>query len=826
MSVATALTLKDIDDARKDPARIPDIVDRLIEASFPIAIKAGLFHARPKLEPVAQNHGLDWQDLTEAFNALTWQQIKSLAKGAPEDLLNALLAASFPVARKAALFHLRPKLEPKVVPHGVTWEAVVGAAESFSIEDLKRGASDPDFLLDKMLAAAFPIAKMIALDHSKPYLEPSIQRIGLEWTDITALAEALELNDLKNAATGDSEALIRNLLLKSVPLAIKSALFLLKPRLLPLLEARGISWTQVAAIKFTLAEIETANLDVLLAKIVAETSVKKNRRVLITQKPDGRRVWQQQSRHGLATRRSVMQKVHQSDSGLAADHRRFLKKIIKSAKSATKHVAKSAENIGSKVVDAASNAGNEVKGLARDLEKAAADSNQKWQEAQKKFNEAKRDAEKGFNALKSLNGQDLVDGCIALETKIENAVTFDFGPFGKSSIASELQKQFSSLGCQSVIDEFNKMKVQLKAAAEEMAAAAKEFGDHLEKAWESIQNGLTVTAEAWAKILVAPTLRCASKRSKLGLGTNLVIGIDVNAFGMQKSVTLQLLPVPQSQMCKREEFSYTMETLLDKDPASKVQWMVFEPAINDVQFPCIKDQTKKTGAAAIAAANTKAVMQMACDSRCYVLVDGITRMVVNQNQAHQLQFERGSQISVIAVKNGDWAGMISEIDGKPTSASSWKCRTFQEEQKKLSWADFDKGPPATLYIPQAWSRKEFDDSVWSSAVSGDHPWGNISGISKSSRWVWSEKPGSKVNNMVVFCRYQQAPKTIKVACDDFCYVFVNGQKVATVRENLASSSKGPTEVQYVQGSQIAVVGVNIYGYAGAGAMMVRQFFCK
>jgi len=281
---------------------------------------------------------------------------------------------------------------------------------------------------------------------------------------------------------------------------------------------------------------------------------------------------------------------------------------------------------------------------------------------------------------------------------------------------------------------------------------------------------------------------------------------------------VQLLPVPKSTMCKRESFSYSMESMIDDDPEAKVQWMVFEPAIGDTQFPCIKDKMKSVGSAS----NVKPVMKMACDNRCFVIVDGIVRMVVNNKDVQQLQYERGSQISVIGVTDGAWAGMISEIDGLPTKASSWKCRTFAEEQKALSFADFDEGIPAALNIQQAWTLTDFDDSSWQFPVAGYHPWSlhnKIQGISKESEFIWTEQLDS-VSSMVVFCRYQNSPNKMKIACDDICYIFVNGQKVATAAWNLASSSTGPTSVEYPAGSQIAVVGVNI---GGPGAIAVRQF---
>lgn len=550
MSVVDALTLDDIDQALDNPA---GILDKLLESSFPIAKKAALFHSRPDLEPVAESHGLDWQDITIACDALTLDLIRSFPTEAPENLIRILLAASFPVARKSALFHLRPVMEPKLQPHGIPWHAVEGAIESFTLEDLERGASDPDSLVDKMIDAALPIAKITALFHARSVLEPHVQSIGLEWSDLSAIVEEIELSDLEEAATGNVDALISNLLLNSVPLAIKSALFLLKPRLLPLLESRGISWIQATSVEFTLVELEAGDLDVILAKIVAEHSAASNRRVMIARKPNGKRVWQQSSRHGLTTRRRLMQKVYQAETGLGADHRRFFKKLKKAATksgSAIKKVAtagvKSAEKIGGKIVDQVSKAtGVDVKGIFKEVADAVSDPMKQYEEALRKFKEAKKDAQKGFAALKSLSGQDLVDGCMTLQKKIESAAVFDLSAvgLGKVRMADEFEKQFGSLGCQQLLDEIKKMQQLMEDAAAELEKAAEDFGDHLSEAWDQIQQGLTVTAEAWAKILVAPTLRCASKRSKLGIGTNLVIGLDVNAFGMQKSLTLQVRSV-------------------------------------------------------------------------------------------------------------------------------------------------------------------------------------------------------------------------------------------------------------------------------------------
>ena len=52
---------------------------------------------------------------------------------------------------------------------------------------------------------------------------------------------------------------------------------------------------------------------------------------------------------------------------------------------------------------------------------------------------------------------------------------------------------------------------------------------------------------------MAPTLRCPAKKGAFSVGLNFVMGVDVSAFGFQKSVSMQLIPVPgpNGETCKR-----------------------------------------------------------------------------------------------------------------------------------------------------------------------------------------------------------------------------------------------------------------------------------
>ena len=86
---------------------------------------------------------------------------------------------------------------------------------------------------------------------------------------------------------------------------------------------------------------------------------------------------------------------------------------------------------------------------------------------------------------------------------------------------------------------------------------------------------------------MAPTLRCPAKKGAFSVGLNFVMGVDVSAFGFQKSVSMQLIPVPgpNGETCKRIGKPSGLSIYNLKSEMH--EFMMLEPKIGGQSIPCI-----------------------------------------------------------------------------------------------------------------------------------------------------------------------------------------------------------------------------------------------
>jgi hypothetical protein len=101
------------------------------------------------------------------------------------------------------MVYLRPVLEPHLRKQGLEWADIIPVLEEVdSIEELKAAVEEPAAFLEQLAKASSPAAKKLAIVHLKPVLEPHLRKRkrGLRWSDIVPVLEEVDsLQELKAA---------------------------------------------------------------------------------------------------------------------------------------------------------------------------------------------------------------------------------------------------------------------------------------------------------------------------------------------------------------------------------------------------------------------------------------------------------------------------------------------------------------------------------------------------------------------------------------------------------------------------------------------------
>jgi len=183
-------------------------------------VKQALEEAREVFEPKLEEHGLTFDDALSVVRVIT---VEDLAAGDVDSIMTRMLAASLPLAKKSACHHLRTPLEPRLAEHGLTWEDFLTVVDAVTLEQLKEAVDDPEtFLTETVLEISIPLAKKVALFHARAVLEPELTANGLSWDDALTVLYALDLDDLRQAASNPMD-IPDKLIAISVPLAKKVA---------------------------------------------------------------------------------------------------------------------------------------------------------------------------------------------------------------------------------------------------------------------------------------------------------------------------------------------------------------------------------------------------------------------------------------------------------------------------------------------------------------------------------------------------------------------------------------------------------------------------
>jgi hypothetical protein len=239
----------------------PDVfLKELLVAAGPAGKKVALAKLRPALADRLKEKGLEWDDVAPAIELMCTVTELTDAVSNPGAFVQKLVTAAGPAGKKIALATLRPKLEPELAKlrPPLTWEDVSPAIDLISsIEQLKIAVEDPGLFMQKLTNAAGPAAEKIAMAHLKVVLLPLVERVGMDWEDVLPAIELLTSIEELQEALVNPNVFLGHLLAAAGPAGKKIAIAQLRPVLTPLLEENGLSWDDAQAAIDMLATVES-----------------------------------------------------------------------------------------------------------------------------------------------------------------------------------------------------------------------------------------------------------------------------------------------------------------------------------------------------------------------------------------------------------------------------------------------------------------------------------------------------------------------------------------------------------------------------------------
>jgi fructose-specific component phosphotransferase system IIB-like protein len=233
-------SLEDLEDALEIPEAF---LDKLIASAGPAALRFTVAKLRPKLEPLLTQHSLTWEDVLPALELVKSVQDLEAALQDPEAFLDKLTRSAGPVARRFLVAKLRPKLESLLAQHSLTWEDAVPALELVkSVEELQAALEDPGVFLAKLTTSVGPVALRLAVAKLQPKLEPLLTQHSLTWADMLPALELVKSLEELQAAVANPEAFLAQLVQSAGPAAVRFAIAQLRPKLEPLLMQYSLTW--------------------------------------------------------------------------------------------------------------------------------------------------------------------------------------------------------------------------------------------------------------------------------------------------------------------------------------------------------------------------------------------------------------------------------------------------------------------------------------------------------------------------------------------------------------------------------------------------------
>ena len=302
---------------------IEAIMAKLEEVAAPIALKIAIFRARKVLEPqfakILSNYKMEgmegsnlncaevvsWDDMVSVIAAseITVDDVKkALLEGDINDIVtkleNALKANADLLLKKMLFALLRPKAEPRLKEHGVTWAEFTEVMEKISLDEMKKDAAEYaetgelEPIMKKLADVGGPIALKIAIANARGVLEPKIKDwlsnykmeglnsnsagVDVKWEDIMSVITASQIT-VDDVFDGDINGIVtklENALKANADLLLKKMLFaLLRPKAEPRLKEHGVTWAEFTEVmeKISLADLkrlaEEAEMEPIMKKL-------------------------------------------------------------------------------------------------------------------------------------------------------------------------------------------------------------------------------------------------------------------------------------------------------------------------------------------------------------------------------------------------------------------------------------------------------------------------------------------------------------------------------------------------------------------------------
>ena len=245
----------------------PDaFVQQLLSVSRSAGKKIALAKLRPVLEPKLTERGLAWEDATHVLELIDSIDEIERAVECPDAFLDGLVATAGPIGMRMALARLRPKVEPLLNSDGVAWKDALPAME-LEYLSLLQVANDPDEFVQQLLSVSGSAGKKIAVARIRSTLEPKLTERGLAWEDVTPVLELIDSIDQIERAFVSPDRFLDSLMSAAGPIAMSDdmrigmTLARLRPKMEPLLAARGVAWDDalpVTDMVYSLQDLEEA----------------------------------------------------------------------------------------------------------------------------------------------------------------------------------------------------------------------------------------------------------------------------------------------------------------------------------------------------------------------------------------------------------------------------------------------------------------------------------------------------------------------------------------------------------------------------------------
>jgi hypothetical protein len=169
------------------------------------AKKLAIMRLRHKLEPHLCKHGLAWADIVPVLEEVDSLEELQDAVNDPVGLVERLKLRAGPAAKKLAIALIKPAVEPHLRKGGLEWADIVPVLEEVdSLEELRAAVTDTTGFLARIAAAGGPAAKKLAIMHLRPCLDPYVKKHGLEWADIVPVLEEVDSLEELRAAVADT----------------------------------------------------------------------------------------------------------------------------------------------------------------------------------------------------------------------------------------------------------------------------------------------------------------------------------------------------------------------------------------------------------------------------------------------------------------------------------------------------------------------------------------------------------------------------------------------------------------------------------------------